>query len=140
MRSRLVTGAQVILYINGKPYAVVTGFKWDSITPPKAIYGLDCGEPLELAPTTTKITGQIGLLRQVGSGGIEGAGVVPHFPSLPRAKYFTLALVERSTDTQLFRADRCWAISQTWDVPSKGRMTGGLTFEAMDWNNESADR
>jgi hypothetical protein len=136
-RSHLATAARVILYINGQPYAQATSFRWDSATPARALYGLDCGEPYELAHTVTKITGQIGLLRVVGDGGLEGAGVVQHFADVPKGRYFTLALIDRVTDTQLFRADRCKATSQSWNVPSKGRIEGTLTFEALDWSNEA---
>lgn len=135
--SRLLTGARVILYINGRPYAAVISFKWDSATPKKAIYGLDSGEPYELAPGQTKITGTITLLRTIGDGGAEGAGMVAEFSDVPREKYFTLALVERLTDTQIFRADQCSVTNQGWDIPSKGTVTGSLSFEALTWNNEA---
>lgn len=137
-RSPLATSAQVVLYVNGRSYAQVTGFNWSSVTPPKAIYGLDSGEPYELAPTITKVTGTVGLLRMVGDGGLEGAGIAPHLPDLPRGRYFSLALIHRGTDITIFRSDRCWVVSQSWDVPSKGRVSGSMTFEGFDWSNEAA--
>jgi hypothetical protein len=140
MRSRLAAGAKVILYVNGKPYAPVVSFRWDSTTVPHPIMGLDSGEPYELAPATTKITGNLMILRQIGDGGIEGAGLVPNFGDLPRGKYFTLALVDRVTDTTMFQASKCWIVSQSWDVPSKGLVTGSVSFEAIDWNNEASSR
>lgn len=136
-RSILATSARVVLYANGRHYAQVTNFAWSAATPPKAIYGLDSGEPYELAPTITKVTGTMGLLRAVGDGGLEGAGVAPHLPDLPRGRYFSVTLVDRLTDVQIFRAERCWVVSQSWDVPSKGRITGSCVFEALDWNNEA---
>jgi hypothetical protein len=137
MISRLLSGAKVILYINGNPYAAVVSFKWDSTTGRKAIYGLDSGEPYELAPTTNKIVGTMMLLRTIGDGAAEGAGLVAQFADVPREKYFSLSLIERSTDTQIFRADRCSVLNQSWDVPSKGLAMGSLNFEALSWNNES---
>lgn len=137
-KSRLLTSAQVVLYINGKPYAQVTSFRWDSHTPGRALHGLDSSEPYEFVPTVSRISGSIGLLRLIGDGGLEGAGITYHYGDLPRGKYFSLTLVERGSDTQIFRADRCWCQAQSWDVPSKGRATGQMTFEAIDWNNEAA--
>lgn len=136
-RSRIITGARVLVYVNGKPFAQVTHFRWDSATPPKKIMGVDSGEPVELAPTTTMISGNMGLLRLSGDGGLEGAGIIPEFSEVPRGKYFSLALIDRATDTQIFRADRCWCASQSWDIPSKGMVTGQMTFEALGWNNEA---
>lgn len=137
-RSRLTTAAQVILYINGKPYAQVTSFRWDAQTPSKAIFAVDSSSPYELAPTLARVQGSIGLLRVTGDGGLEGAGITTHAGNLPRNKYISLALIERGTDMQLFRADRCWVNSQSWDVPVKGRVTGQMAFEAIDWTNETA--
>jgi hypothetical protein len=139
-RSRLLTAAKLVLYVNGKPYSLATHLRWDSGTPKKSIYALDSGEPYELAPTTTKVSGSIGLLRLIGDGGLEGAGITPNFESLVREKYFTMALIERSTNTEIFRANRCSVVNQSWDVPSKSIVTGTFVFEALDWNNESASR
>lgn len=139
-QSRLTLSAGVTLYINGRPYAQVTDFRFDSATPKKAIMGLDSSEPYELAPTTSKITGSIGLVRIAGDGGLEGAGIIAHSSNAIRERYFTLALVEHRTNTQLFRADRCSATAQSWNSPSKGRITGSLNFEALDWSNEATSR
>lgn len=137
--SPILGGAKVILYINGLPYAAVTAFKWDSATPKKAIYGIDSADPYELAPTQNRITGMLMLLRIIGDGGAEGAGMVAQFPDVTLEKYFTLALVERSSDTQIFRADSCSVTSQSWDVPARGLVMGTLNFEALTWSNESVE-
>lgn len=134
--SRILVAAQIVVYVNGRAYAQVTSFRWNSMTPKKAIYGLDSGEPFELAPTTTKIGGEMGLLRLMGDGGLEGAGVTALFPDLPREKYFTMTLRDMASDTQIFRAENSTCISQAWDVPAKGMVTGRMSFEALDWDNE----
>lgn len=135
-RSNIITGAKVVVYINSKPFAFVMNFRWDSSTPRRAIYGIDSGEPYELAPTTTKIGGSVGVYRTIDGGGLEGPGIVANLDNIPREKYFSLALIERSTGVTIFRADQCSVISQSWDVPSRGIMTGSFTFEALSWNNE----
>ena len=137
MRSRLVTSAKVIVYINDQPFGRVTGFSWTSATPKRPIYGIDSTEPYELAPTTSQCNGNVSLLRLIDDGGLEGPGIVAQFQSLTREKYFKVLLIERSTDTQIFRADFCSVNSQSWDVPAKGLMTGTFSFAALTWNNEA---
>lgn len=134
--SPLIAAAAVTLYINGRPYAQVSSFRWDSDTPMREIYGIDSGEPYELAPTQSRISGNIGLYRLIGDGGIEGAGATVHYGELPRQKYFTLSLVLHKYDLQLFYAGRCSVVRQNWDVPAKGLITGAMSFKAIDWNNE----
>ena len=42
MATKVVRGAAVILYVNGRPFAHVSGFQWSSATPSKEIRGIDC--------------------------------------------------------------------------------------------------
>jgi hypothetical protein len=135
-RSHLVTGAKVRLFINGKPFGRVTGFTWTSDTPKKAIYGVDSAQPYELAPTMTRCTGSLSVLKLGGDGGAEGAGVAAPYPDLSREKYFTLTLVEIRSDLILFRANRCSLVNQSWSVPVRGLVSGSFSFEAIEWDNE----
>lgn len=135
-RSRLITGAKVVVYINNRQFGYAINFRWESATPRRAIYAIDSGEPYELAPTTTRISGSMAIYRTIDGGGLEGPGIVANLDNIPREKYFSLALIERSSGLQIFRADQCSVISQSWEVPSRGVMTGSFTFEALSWNNE----
>jgi len=132
-RQTVLTGASVICYINGKPYGLVSSFQWSSTTNRKSIPELDSPLPAELAPTVAKTTGVIGLFRQAGDQGIEGTGMAAPVPQLPREKYFTIMLVERTTDSIIFRADYASVTNQTWNVPTRGLVTGTVNFEALDW-------
>lgn len=135
--SSLISAAKVVCYVNGLPYAQVTSFQW-SVTPQrKAIYGLDSGEPYELAPVTTKVTGSMAVLRTQKDGGLEGAGITAPLEELTREKYFSLTLVERTTNTILFRADQCSVQSQAWTVSPKSLVSGTVSFEAINWSNEA---
>lgn len=135
--SLLVTGARVFLYLNGRKIGRATAFGWRSITPRKAIYGLDSSEPYELAPTTTKMQGTVSLLRSAGDGGVEGMGIAGQYEDLSREKYATILLLERKTGLVLFRADECSVTDQQWNVAAKAKLEGGFSFEGLTWNNET---
>ncbi len=110
-------------------------FRFRSATPKRAIYGIDATEPYELAPTVTKVTGSIEVIKLSGDGGAEAAGFAAPYPELSREKYFSLTLVEVGTDLIIFRADRCSLTDQAWSVPSRGFVTGSFEFEALEWDN-----
>jgi hypothetical protein len=135
-RAKVIVGAGVILYVNGKPYGRVSAFSFSSSTSRKSQYGLDSLEPFELSPTVTKISGQISLYRTIGDAGAEGASMTVSYEELPREKYFSVQLVERLSDTTIFDARYCSLESQTWSVSQHGIMTGQIEFEALDFNNE----
>lgn len=135
-RAKTIVSAGVVLYLNGKPYGRVIHFQWNSSTARKAQYGLDCMEPFELQPTITRCTGRIGIVRTIADAGIEGAAMAARYEELPREKYFTVQLVEKASDTVLFDATYCSVSQQSWSAPEKGKVTGEVEFEALDWSNE----
>jgi hypothetical protein len=136
MRTKIVVSAGVILHLNGKPFGKVKTFQWSSATPRKPQYGLDALVPFELIATPTRLTGRIGLYRTVGDAGAEGANMVALYRDLPREKYYSLALIERASDTTIFEARYCSTLSQTWSAPEKGIVTGDIEFEAIEYNSE----
>jgi hypothetical protein len=138
--NRIVSGASVIMYVNGRPFANVIDFKWRHMTPGEEIGGLDSMEAFEIAPTTSRISGTLNLYRLMGDGGLEGAGIVPTAEWLPRGKYFSLALVERLTDTVIFSAQHCHSEDQGWDVQTRKFVMGSMSFKALSYSNEARQR
>lgn len=139
-KSHLITGAKVLLYVNGEPFGKVMRFAWSAETPRKSFYTIDSAEPAELGQTTTRISGSLGIYRIHADGGAEGSGIVAPFPDLTKERYFSIVLLERTTDTVIFRADNCSLLSQSWDVPVRGFVTGTLNFQALSWSNEVKSR
>ena len=135
-RARVVVGAHIICYINGQPYGRISHFTFRSQTARKPLYGLDSMDPYELAVTQSKITGTMKIFRTVGDGGAEGAGISASFDDLPREKYFTVQLIDRGSDKVIFQAELASVVSQTWDIPAKGTISGTIEFEAISWENE----
>jgi hypothetical protein len=90
MASKIVTGAHVILYVNGERFGSVFLFGYHVLQPSKKIGGIDVPELIELAPTTSQVTGTLGVYRLIGDGAAEGAGMVPVSRQLPRGKYFNM--------------------------------------------------
>ena len=131
-----ITSASVVAYINGKICGRVVSFRWSSATPRKKIIGIDSGVPQELAPTTFMCSGTLELLRTHLDGGVEALGMTAHSSQVVREKMFTLTIIDRLTDTQLFRADYCSVEDQQWSIPQKGIVMGTINWSALQWNNE----
>jgi len=135
-RPKIMSGAEVACFINGKRIGQVSSFRFTSVPSKRAIYALDSGQPYELAPTQTKVTGTLSLWRVIGDGGAEGNGLAAFFEDLPRERYFSILLTERGSDTVFFKADQCTMQEQTWEVQTKALVTGTITFEGLTWENE----
>ena len=135
-KSTLLTSPKIVAYINGRALGLVTSFRWSGDTPMKPANGLDNITPLELMPTNARCTGSMGLLRQSLDGGVEARGMTAHSSQVVRERYYTLTLIDRTTDTTIFRADFCMTTNQSWEVPERGFVKGQVNFEALSWSNE----
>ena len=135
--NKSIVTAGLIVYVNGRPLALGTNFAFTSDTTKKQIRGLDSAEVVEFAPTGLNVSGQIGLIRAHGDGGAEGIGLLAQPADLTREKYFTLLILDRFTQKPVFRSDMCTVQSQSWQIPSRGIITGTINFTAINWTNES---
>lgn len=135
-RPKLVVAAKVLVYINGRLFGRCTSFQWTSRTPRRKIHVIDIQHPVELGATTVDVDWSMGVLRVIGDGGLQGAGVVAQQTDLSREKYFSLALVERSTGATIFKADLCATDSESWSVVAKDRMLGQANGSGIVWVNE----
>lgn len=136
-RSRLVVGAHVVCYVNNRMFGRVADIEWDSATPRKESRCVDTLKPAELMPEAVSVNGQMTIYRLHNDGGIEAAGMVATWADLPREKYFSLLILDRVTDTVIFRADECSVEHQSWKA-QKGYVMGRIRFKGLDWSNETA--
>jgi hypothetical protein len=136
MSAKTLTGAHIIVYINGKLYSRCSAFSWNSQTVHTPIYGIDSPEPFELASGQTKVSGTMSVYRLVGDAGAQGAGMIQKYEDVPLGKYFNITLLDRSTDLIVFQARFCALSSESWNIAAKGIITGQLAFEAIEWSNE----
>jgi hypothetical protein len=136
MTAKIVVSASVKLYLNGKPFGKVKDFRYNVSTARKAVYGIDSMEPYELMPTVSRISGTLSMYKTVGDGGAEGAAMVARVEEIPREKYFSIMLVDRTSQTIIFEAKYCSVQSQSWVVSERGIVMGTVDFESLDYNNE----
>ncbi len=136
-RPKLIVGARVLVYVNGKLFGRCAGFGWTSVTPHKETRVIDIQNPVELAPTTTGVQWNMTVLRTVGDGGMQGAGIVAPQDAFSRQKYIVLQLVERMSGLTIFQASMCAADNETWAVLPKDVMRGQLSGRGIIWNNEA---
>lgn len=134
--SKIVTGARVVVYVNGNLFGRVDSFRWAYNTPKKEIRGIDVPYALEFAPTTQEIVATISIYKLAADGGAQGAGMSAEFVSISQEKYFTIQLVERVTDTTIFRSDFCSVQNENWEVSARGLLKGTVTFKGINIGNE----
>lgn len=139
-RDKIILSAALKCYVNGQPYGRIRSFSYQANTPHTPIHCIDVMEPLELAATTTSISGNLEIYRTAADAGAEGAGMAARGEDLSRAKYFNLTIVDSINDTVVFEARYCSVQSQNWSMPERGYVSGQLSFSAINWSNELRPR
>jgi hypothetical protein len=132
----LVTAPGVQCFINGALVGEVRSIKWSSQTNRREIRGIDSAMPFELAMGTTKLSGQVGLYRKTGLGGLEGMGIASSFETAVRELYINIRIVQRQTGTVLFQCNTAVITAQEWEIAARQIMTGSFSFEGLSWENE----
>lgn len=137
--NKSLRGADIQVYINGNLFAVCTGLRWSAGTGRHAIMGIDQYTPFELAPGATSIRGGMDCVRLRQDGGLEGRGLTAPEHKLLFEKYFSLAVVDRSTDTVILAVSKCAVGEQSWQVNAKGELQGQFTFEGLEWTGDGEE-
>lgn len=135
-RSRIVASPHVVVYVNGKLFGRVASLGFGAETPQRELRVVDTLEPAELIPQGCSVRGNLTIYRLHRDGGIEAAGLAAAWADQTRQKYFSLMVVDRVTDTVLFRADHCATTAQSWNA-GRGFVMGTVAFVGLNWSNET---
>lgn len=131
-----VKGSDLIVYINAKPFAVMTELQYSVDYGRRAHYGIDSIFPFELASGAMSVSGSMSLYKNQYDGGIEGAGMIPRDYLVPEESYFTLTVINRVSGVVMFRGDKCSVQSQSWSMPAQGLVTGSVSFQCIGYTND----
>jgi len=126
-----------MVYINGQVFGKVISFSYSVSTPKREVRGIDTVEASEFGVSTSVISGQLEVYRLAADGGLEGAGIAAPLNVLTREKYFTLAIIDRLTDTVMFSANNCTVEQQNWSFNVRSLVTGNFSFRAITMQNEA---
>lgn len=132
----LVVGAHLRVYVNGQPFGRTRSGRFKSSTPRRRVKVIDSFVPAESVQLGAEGSGSISVYKIHADGGAQAAGIVAAFADLSLEKYFSILILDRFSDTVVFRADRCSLEEEDWDLPTRGFVTGTFNFTAIDWNNE----
>lgn len=136
-KARIITGANLKVYVNGRLVGRCSAISWTSMTQHRAIQTIDQTAPAELAITRTGVSFQMSLLRTVADGGAQGTGIVAPQGKVFKEKYATILVVERLSNLPVFQADYCQVDEEAWSVAAKGIMGGSVRGQGISWVNEA---
>ncbi len=133
---KTIRGADLIIYINNKPFGVTTGIRYQLDEGQHPIYGIDQMTPFELASGQCSIKATVEVIRVRTQAGLEGAGIGIPETKVILKRYFSLSMVDRVTDTTILHVGQASAGTQAWGVNAKGELAGNFSFEGLVWTHE----
>jgi len=139
MANRLLVGAHVVVYLNNSPFGRVADLAWSVSTPKKQLHCVDWLSPVELIPTSREVQASMTIFKMHGDGGIEAAGLAGAWGDSTMEKYFSILVIDKLSDTTIFRSDRCSVVSQSWKV-GRGYVMGSISFTGLHWSNDAGER
>lgn len=137
MPSNLITGPHCVCYINSVPLARAASVTADIATSRRVVKGIDVLRATELIPVEQLVGGGLSVFRLHRDGGVEAAGLIGTWDSMTREKYFSLMIIDRSTDTTVLQVDRCSIQKQSWTYQPKSYVMGTITWTGLIYNNEA---
>lgn len=103
MATMLLSGANIVLWINNKAYKVVQSVTFSVDYGETEIYGIDAEYAQEIAPTKVTVRGSVQGLRLKSSGGLQGSNMRPLYNELMASPYISIRIQDRqSTEDIVF--------------------------------------
>lgn len=127
MRSLVLTGAHIKLYINNKVYKEVQSVNLNVDYGETEIYGIDSPYPQEIAPTKISVRGSVNGLRIKMSGGLQGMNGRPLFSDLAASPYISIRIQDRDSEEDILFIPNAKITRETHGIATKS--TYKLSFD-----------
>lgn len=136
MKTKTMRGADVVIYVNAKPWAFVDRVEWDVDYGVEPIHGIDYIHPQEITTGRVALNVNLHYWRQHNTAGIEGAGMVPTDDALSRARYCYIQVVDMVSGVTYFEIPKAVVRRQSGSGSAKGVFEGTVSLTGMGWANE----
>lgn len=131
MKTIVLNGASVKLYINNALYKEVQEISYQIDYGVKEIYGIDSPFPQEVVPTRVAVQGAISGIRIKNSGGITAYDAVAPISKILSSPYISIRITDRSTKEDILFVQSAMVTSQSFAVGARNTARVSFTFKGM---------
>ena len=130
-QSYVLSGANIIVYINNKAYSEVQSISLDVDYSETEIYGIDSPYPQEIAGGKTTVRGSISGIRVKYSGGLQAKKMRPLFQDSAASPYISIRINDRSTGEDIVLIAEAKVTREKHSVSVKGTYKLSFDFVGM---------
>lgn len=144
-QQQILTGAGVVLKINGKVVGFATGISFTRSQGLKVVREVDNPFAVEIMPTVFEVSGSLSGVRLRGTGGLDGAkgGIdvmdLSTVQNFFYQKYVTIEVVDRVSSVVLYTFKSVLFDQDSWSITTKNIITFNANFRAIFVSNEAAN-
>lgn len=131
-----INGSHIKLYINATLIGICTSASFSIDYGRRVITGIDVQTPTEITSGQIKVKGSLSIVRLKLDGGPEGYNMVPAISDISLEKYVSITLIDRYTESVIFRTDFALISNQSWNIKNRQILTGTVNFDSIDYVNE----
>lgn len=138
MKSIVLAGPHIRVYINNKLYKEVQQINYTLDYGEYEIFGIDSAYPQEIAPTKATVRGSISGIRIKNSGGIQAYDARPLLRDLMEAPYISIRIQDRQSQEDILYIQSAKITNQRLNASIKSTVKlsfdfiGLLGFEPLD--------
>ena len=136
---KVITGAQVQLFVNGVVYNEVQQLSYTIDYGEEPIYGIDSVFPQEIKITRISIQGSVSGVRVKGSNGLQGYNLRPKVMDSFFAPYVSLRIASRLTGEDIMFIPYARITNEKLDVTAKGIVKSSFSFIGLQ-GQQTLDR
>ncbi len=131
MKSVVLSGALIVVKINGKAYNESESVSWQFSYGLEEVYGIDSPFPQDMITTKTAVRGSVTGIRVKRSGGLQGISARPLLSAVFSEPYISIRIVERATGETLLFVPQAKISSQDSSVSARGVLTLSFNFSGL---------
>ena len=139
MAQKVISGAHILLYVNGVVYNEVQTLKYSIDYGEEAIYGIDSVFPQEIKITRISITGSVSGVRVSSSSGIQGYNLRPKITDSFFAPYISIRITNRKTGEDIMFIPYAKVINESISVSAKSVVKSTFSFTGLQ-GQQALDR
>jgi hypothetical protein len=131
MRSIVLTGAHIRLYINNRVYKEVQQITYNVDYGEFPIFGIDSATPQEIAPSKLTVKGSVQGIRIKYSGGLQAYNARPTNVDILSAPYISIRIQDRQSGEDILLLQSAKVTSQQMSIGAKGTVKLSFSFEGL---------
>lgn len=128
---KVIAGANIKVYINGKVYSEVQQLSWTIDYGEEEIYGIDSIFPQEIKTTRISVSGSLSGVRVENSNGLQGQSIRHGIRDSLFAPYISIRIFDRKSGEDVLFIPSAKVTSENTSVSAKGIMKTNFSFKGL---------